>query len=141
MQAPTDHSLLPHLVQLADSAPDVAALWLYGSRARGDHGADSDYDLAVVFMDRIADRLERRLRPELLALEWQSALQLPENQLSIVDLSACPIPLGWSILSDGKLLADKTPDVRMRAESRIYSMWEIDYLYQQPSKAAVSCQL
>jgi len=85
----------------------------------------------VVFINRIADRLERRLRPELLALEWQEVLQLPEGQLSVVDLSSCPVPLGWSILSEGSLLADKEPGARMRAESRIYSMWEIDYLHNQ----------
>jgi hypothetical protein len=90
---------------------------------------DSDYDLAVVFINRIADRLERRLRPELLALEWQEVLQLADGQISVVDLSSCPVPLGWSILSEGNLLADRDPGARMRAESRIYSMWEIDYLY------------
>jgi uncharacterized protein len=135
MQASNDHSLCPRLIELANTEQDIAALWLYGSRARGDHGAESDYDLAVVFLDRIADRLERRLRPELLALKWQGELQLTESRLSVVDLSVCPVPLGWSILSEGTLLADKDPGARMRAESRIYSMWEIDYLYHHQRSA------
>lgn len=135
MQPASDHSLIPRLIEQVHATADVAALWLYGSRARDDHRPGSDYDLAVVFCDRIDDRLERRLRPELLALKWQAALQIPDGQLSVVDLSICPVPLGWSILSEGRLLADKEPGARMRAESRIYSMWEIDYLFHQQRSA------
>lgn len=122
---------LDAIVSLARHRDDLAALWLYGSRARGEHHPGSDYDLAVAFTSWLADPLERRLRPELLALEWQSALGLEEHELSVVDLAIAPIPLGWSILSQGELLADFDRDTRMHQESRILSRWEIDYLHPE----------
>lgn len=123
--------MLDRIIKLAEQDDDIAALWLYGSRARGDHHANSDYDLAVVFFTRESDSLDRRLKPEVKALEWQHAQGVPEGTMSMVDLSTCPVTLGWSILSEGKLLVNKSPEVRLRAESRIYSMWELDYQYHQ----------
>ncbi|MGM0983687.1 MAG: nucleotidyltransferase domain-containing protein [Pseudomonadota bacterium] len=117
-----------HLAMVRD---DIAALWLYGSRARGEHQAASDFDLAVAFTTWLNDPLERRLRPELLALEWQQALGISEDMLSVVDLAIAPVPLGWSILDQGRLLVDLHPQIRMRQESRILSRWEIDYLHPE----------
>ncbi|AXY42247.1 nucleotidyltransferase domain-containing protein [Halomonas sp. JS92-SW72] len=134
--APGDASIpqsetLTAIISLARRRDDLAAVWLYGSRARGDHHPGSDFDLAVAFTGWIADPLERRLRPELLAQEWQRELGLGEEQLSVVDLAIAPIPLGWSILSQGVLLVDLDWDTRIRQESRILSRWEIDYLHPE----------
>lgn len=129
-------SLIPKLQTLAKEQSDIAALWIYGSRARGDYRADSDYDLAVGFTDWFEDPLERRLRPELLAEQWREALELPAEALSVVDIAIAPIPLGIAILSDGRLLVDKNPQIRLSLESRILSRWELDYqYYQQRSRA------
>ncbi|WP_280554097.1 nucleotidyltransferase domain-containing protein [Halomonas sp. 25-S5] len=122
---------LQAIVSLARQQENLAALWLYGSRARGDHHPHSDYDLAVAFTTWTDEPLERRLRPELLALEWQRELALEDGMLSVVDLAIAPIPLGWSILSQGHLLIDRDPQIRMRQESRILSRWEIDYLHPE----------
>ncbi|WP_280549375.1 nucleotidyltransferase domain-containing protein [Halomonas sp. 11-S5] len=122
---------LQAIVSLARQQENLAALWLYGSRARGDHHPHSDYDLAVAFTTWTDEPLERRLRPELLALEWQRELALEDGMLSVVDLAIAPIPLGWSILSQGHLLIDRYPQIRMRQESRILSRWEIDYLHPE----------
>lgn len=59
------------LIQLAKAHDDLELLWLYGSYAKGNAHAKSDIDLAVVFKIWESDIIERRLRPELLALEWQ----------------------------------------------------------------------
>ncbi len=120
--------MLQSIIQQADSEPDILALWLYGSRARGDHSLSSDYDLAVLFADQIDDAFERRVRPEVRALEWQEKLVIPEGKLSIVDISSCSIPLAWSVLDEGQLLLDKSPNQREQTESRIFSLWRSDYL-------------
>lgn len=122
--------VIVRLLEIAGQHDDLAALWLYGSRARGDHHPASDYDLAVAFTTWLEDPLERRLRPELLAMEWQRALGLEEGRLSIVDMAICPIPLGWSILSEGRRLLDRHPQLRMTQESRIMSRWELDYWHR-----------
>ena len=127
--------MLPVLTQFAEDDPRILALWIYGSQARGDAGSESDWDLAVIFAEWETNALERRLRPETLALDWQEALKLPEGKLSVVDLACCSVPLGWSILSEGKLLVDKKPEIRMTIESRIFSIWELDYLHTQQRMA------
>lgn len=120
---------LADIIKLARQRSDIAALWLYGSRARGDHHAGSDYDLAVVFTNWLSDALSRRLRPEEVAIDWQQQLAMPEGAISVVDLAIAPIPLGWNVLDQGKLLLDLSPAHRMQAEQRIYSMWELDYVH------------
>lgn len=125
------------VTDLARSRDDIAALWLYGSRARGNHHSESDYDLAVGFTDWMEDPLERRLRPEVLAEEWREACGLAEGQLSVVDIAIAPIPLGMAILSEGKLLLDQHPQIRLRLESRILSRWELDYEYHRKQFGAL----
>ncbi len=116
------------LIQLAAQDHEITAMWLYGSRARGNHRVDSDYDVAVLFTSRIEDPLERRLRPELLALDWTKSLELKEDQLSIVDVKAVPIPLAMNIIS-GILLYCNDWNARLMAERIIMSKAELDYHY------------
>ena len=49
-------------------------MWLYGSQPDGSAHAGSDVDLVVCFNVWIDDPLERRLRPELLALGGRKVL-------------------------------------------------------------------
>lgn len=91
--------LLQKIAPLAKSDPDIAVVWLYGSRAKGNAHASSDYDLAVAYNHFIKDDpIEKRLRPECLALDWQPALGLHDFQLSVVDFNQAPIPLAWEII-------------------------------------------
>lgn len=54
------------------SAPNTEA-WLFGSRARGDHRPDSDWDIvALADGERTALDLENRLRDSLYELELES---------------------------------------------------------------------
>ncbi|MFT6476342.1 MAG: putative nucleotidyltransferase [Zhongshania aliphaticivorans] len=128
-------TLSKKIIHVAQHTDNIAALWLYGSRARQDHHDHSDYDLAVAFSNWEKDPLERRLRPELLALDWHTQLSLPEGTLSIVDLATAPIPLAWNILIEGKLLLDLSPAHRMHQEARIMSRWELDFAYHQRQRA------
>jgi predicted nucleotidyltransferase len=69
------HKIISTIKQLAEQNPDILIVWLYGSRAKGNAHRFSDYDLAVAFKSFIKnDPLEKRLRPECLALDWQQAL-------------------------------------------------------------------
>lgn len=127
--------MLHQILVLAGYHPEIAALWLYGSRARGSHHADSDYDIGVAYTNWIDSPVDRRLRPELLAMDWQHQLEVSDDTLSIVDIAIAPIPLSWTVISKGQLLMDRYPQERMRQESRIMSQWEIDYLDQRKRHA------
>lgn len=118
-------------IQMAQGLEDIAALWLYGSRAKNTHTIDSDYDLGVAFKNYIQDPLEQRLRPELLALDWCESLNLAENKLSIVDVSLAPIPLAFEIVSYGKVLYIADQNIYDKEFGRICSMFEIDIVHHR----------
>lgn len=132
MNASTDQDkVLQALVALAVENPDIAVMWLYGSRAKGSAAQHSDYDLAVAFRNFRLDPVQRRLRPELLAQSWQDALGLPDGRISLVDINLAPLPLAHVIVRTGRVLLANDRLRLVREEQRIGSMWELDYQYHQ----------
>ncbi len=125
---PTD----PHLagiIALAGEAPDVAILWLYGSRARGTQREDSDYDLAVAFQSFIRDDpLESRVRPELLAMDWRRALGFPENRLSVIDINQVGVSLAYHVVNNYEPLFCRDPRRLITEQNRVLSRMELDVL-------------
>lgn len=125
------------IIAFATEHDDIEVLWLYGSQAKGTSHEGSDIDLAVVFKDWQEDIIERRLKSELLAIEWQKELGLKETELSILDMEVASIPLAMSVLSTGKLLLSKNNSRQLKEQQRIMSKWEIDYLYHYKNKQAI----
>lgn len=119
---------LHQLNALAASHPEVAALWLYGSQAKGNASEHSDWDLAVAFDPVKTDSvLDNRIRAELFTMDWQRALGLAEGKLSVVDINLAPIPLAFGIINTNKLIFSRDEGRRMQEESRIMSQMELDY--------------
>ena len=122
------HKIISTIKQLAEQNPDILIVWLYGSRAKGNAHRFSDYDLAVAFKSFIKnDPLEKRLRPECLALDWQQALGLHDFQLSIVDINQAPIPLAFEIIQTNNVLFCRDEDRLWQETLRIHSRMELDY--------------
>lgn len=112
---------------LAERDSDIVIVWLYGSRAKGEAHANSDYDFAVAFKTFLKDPVEKRLRPECLALDWQRALGLHDFQLSVVDINQAPIPLAWEIIRADTVLFCRDDERLWQEERRIHSRMELDY--------------
>ncbi len=119
---------IKQIITLAKNNLEVEILWLYGSRARGNANTNSDYDLAIAFKSYFDDPIERRLRPELLSLEWNKQLDI---KLSIVDINQALLPLAYTILEDNTVLYSENENRRMTEEQRIMSKWELDYSYHR----------
>jgi predicted nucleotidyltransferase len=119
---------LKSLEQLASSTLAVEVLWLYGSRARGQASSTSDYDLAIAFTQYIDDPVERRLRPEMLALTWAKELGV---ELSIIDINQASVPMAYTIVQDNKVIFGENNYRCMVEEQRIMSKWELDYCYHR----------
>lgn len=116
------------IIDLAKQNADIVIVWLYGSRAKGTANINSDYDLAIAFKSWIKDNpLEKRLRPECLALDWQQALGLHDFQLSIVDINSAPIPLAWEIIKPDCILYCGDESRLWQETRRIQSRMEIDF--------------
>jgi hypothetical protein len=92
--------------------------------------------LAVAFKTWESDVIERRLRPELLALDWQHQLNLSEGQISVLDINIAPIPLAMSVLQGGELLLSKNRSRQLQEQQRIMSKWELEYLYHYQQQRA-----
>lgn len=103
-------------------------IWLYGSRARGQASSTSDYDLAITFKDYIDDPVERRLRPELLALAWAKTLNIP---MSIIEIKQAALPMAYTIVQDNTVIHGNNSYLCMVEEQRIMSKWELDYCYHR----------
>lgn len=120
---------LRSIISLAEHKPDILIVWLYGSRGKGSAHKDSDFDLAVAFERFIKDDpVEKRLRPEYLALDWQRALGLHDGQISVVDINQVPIPLAWEIITANTVLFCRDEDRLWQETLRIHSRMELDYV-------------
>ena len=116
--------LCSRMIELAQGNPEVKLLWLYGSRANGTACATSDYDIAIAFDSRLESPVERRLRPELLTLDWQHALGVTDHVISIVDIGLAPLPLAVNIIGDdSRLLVNKDELRYIREHNRIWGLW------------------
>lgn len=122
--ATSTNPLCKQIVELAEHNSEIKLLWLYGSRGNGTACESSDYDLAIAFDTRLANAAQRRLRPELLTLDWQHALGITDNVISIVDINLAPLPLALNIIGDGsKLLLNKDELRYIRELNRIWGLW------------------
>lgn len=129
MPSRIDGTVQQQLVALANANHQLDALWLYGSRTKGQASAQSDYDLAVLFSYYEPDPLERRLIPELLAMDWQR--QLPHAALSVIDIQQVSLPLAYTVIQDNSLLFCRNDFTRLELERRLMSKWELDHLYHK----------
>lgn len=129
MGADTTDLIVAKIGQYLDKLKDVEVAWLYGSRARGDNHRASDYDLAVAFKGFPQSPTERRLRPELLALDLQAHLNFPEDALTVVDINLASIPLAFNIIEHQEIVLEKNKLRRLQEEQRIMSRYEIDFAW------------
>ena len=116
---------------MAKSHTNIAVVWIYGSRAKGNAEASSDYDLAVAFNAFPEDSWQQRLQPENLAYEWASELHLNDKKISVIDISHVPIQLAMAVIECGKAIQVNAPLRLISEENRITSMWEIDHMYHR----------
>jgi len=91
--------------------PEIIAVYLYGSRARGTATARSDVDLGVLYRAAPVPSLETL--PFDIEAELERGLGAP---VEIVVLNDAPVDLVHRVLRDGTLLLDRDPSRRIRFE-------------------------
>lgn len=104
-----------------NGAPDgAAAVYLYGSEARGRRTVLSDLDIAVLFADGVSE--EERWE-ELPAFGSAVARALRESrgaraEVDVHDLEALPLAVQGRVLTEGTLLLSRVAKRRVRFEER-----------------------
>lgn len=101
------------LATLGEQASEFAAVYLFGSTARGTAGSNSDVDLAVI-RERPAGSPLARLHTEL-AGKLERVLERP---VEVVDLERVPVELAHRILEDGVLVHEGDRSRRIAVETR-----------------------
>ena len=98
--------------EVVQSAPaEVMAIYLYGSRARGEPKATSDVDLGVLLREAPTPRLGG------VAPDLESAVEKSVHfAVDAVVMNTAPADLVHRILRDGILLLDRDPAARIRFE-------------------------
>jgi predicted nucleotidyltransferase len=100
------------LQTLDDSGVALQAAYLFGSRARADASASSDFDIAVL--------AERRIDP---VRRWEIQEHLARMlhaDVDLVDLRSASTVLCVQVLQDGVVLSDRDP--LARAEFEMYAL-------------------
>jgi len=101
--------------------PDIAAAYLFGSRARGEARSGSDADIALVFADPVpTDALERVERRGLLMDDLQIGAGVP---VDVLDFDAVDPRTARIILHDATLLFEHDRSRRLAAEVRQMSLY------------------
>lgn len=70
----SERNLLERCCTLIREVIPGATIILYGSRARGDAGPESDYDLLILTKDPVSWRLEDAIREKLYPLELETGV-------------------------------------------------------------------
>jgi predicted nucleotidyltransferase len=97
---------------VASTVPSkIAAVYLFGSQARGNPRPDSDIDLGLLYVEPPAGTL--LAQPFLLESELSAALGRP---VQCVVMNHAPPDLVHRILRDQQLLLDRAPSLRVRFE-------------------------
>jgi predicted nucleotidyltransferase len=95
--------------EVSSRVTGLVALYLFGSRARGDAGPDSDIDLALL-AERKLDPVERwKLQEDMAALA--------HVRVDLVDLRQASTVMRVQVLRDGVLLVDADPSRRQAFEA------------------------
>ena len=108
-----DDVVQPVIEYFRPRSAGLAAVYLYGSFARGTAGPDSDVDLGLLFTRMTPSTLDAQPYDVEADLE-----RLLGRAVQVVALNRAPVDLRARVLRDGKLLADFDSSARIRFEVR-----------------------
>jgi predicted nucleotidyltransferase len=93
------------------SFPEVVAVYLFGSVARGEKTPESDVDLAIL--------LDRQIGlPRLLEI-MGALMEVAGDKVDVSILNELPLPLQFRVVRDGRLLYVRNDRVRTAFETRV----------------------
>jgi predicted nucleotidyltransferase len=126
------------LVEAWSGDPDLAAIYLFGSRAGAAARPWSDVDLAVALREGLdADaRWQKRL-----ALLGDACQRLGTDAVDLIVLEDAPAPLGHRVLKRGRLLSDMEPRRRVAVAERILRQYLDEAYLRRALDAGLAARL
>lgn len=114
---------LQSALEILTRDPDVQAVYLFGSRARGQQRADSDLDLAVLLPSHLSDREVWKKRLSLGALAAEGL----NRELDLFIMGESDLDLTFRILQQGQRLFERDRSQVRAREAYLVSLY---YDYQ-----------
>lgn len=91
---------------------EVAVAYLFGSRARGDSGKESDFDFAILLSESFRDSYDFvRLLGEL-----ANTLNVKDDKINLVILNDADLELAYKVISEGSVIFERNPEKRVDFE-------------------------
>jgi len=98
----------------------IELAYLFGSRAEGDIGPISDFDIAILYSEPQPPELRYEFRHKL-------ATVLMTNQVDLVVLNSAPIEFRYAVVATGAVLYEVSLETRVEYEASTLSLYG-DYL-------------
>lgn len=118
-----EQQILDKIVAYFSRKPEITAVYLYGSYARGEANKDSDIDLGVVFKEKTEAAFNF---PEATLAEESS--NILGKEVEVQDLALCPIDFAHRVISEGQLIYCIDEKSRAEMEEKIIR----DYFDMKP---------
>lgn len=99
--------------------PQVVAVYLYGSRARGEAKKTSDIDLGVILKEK-ADSSLLTIPQVVFAQELS---QLLKKEVEVQDLDSCRLDFVHRVLSEGQLIFSSDEAARIKFETDVFKKY------------------
>jgi len=106
---------LQRLVAKAKADPDVLAVILFGSRARGDASPESDFDVCLVLAEGPRSDLERAEK---------RLAYLAAGNLDVAVFQSLPLRIRSRVLKEGRVLYARDDDALYAVAIRTARRWE-----------------
>jgi predicted nucleotidyltransferase len=123
--------LVEKITAIVEKLPNLKLLILFGSRARGEHRPDSDWDFAVLYGER-SDRKDISSLLKIYTL-LEQALEIPDDKIDVVDLKECSPILAHYVARDGQLLYER--------ETGLFEVFKEKFLMNPEESKALYRQL
>lgn len=111
------------VAEVAAAYPELAAVWVFGSVARGGARPDSDLDVALLFRERGQGLREHHRAMRMLALQLEAR---SGRSIDLVAFESQGPILRYRILSEGVCVYEADRERRVDAESDTYPRY-FDY--------------
>ncbi len=112
--------LVRQLEEFFVHAGGIELAYLFGSRAAGEEGPMSDYDVAIVLSREPSDEARYDLAHRLAEL-------VSDASVDLVVLNQAPVELQYAVVATGRRLYEKSVETRVEFEGRTLSKY-FDYL-------------
>jgi predicted nucleotidyltransferase len=128
--------------EVAKAIPNLNLLILFGSRARGNHHTDSDWDFAIIYDPKYPQISYQDAWGWLkIKQSLETVFNIPEDKIDVVDLGQCSPWLAHSIAQDGQVIFEKTSgEFEQFRQKTIKSNTELK-IYQQTVREKVRSAL